>query len=53
MKQNIGDYFWDDLTELIQKYEGQEMTNAEAVGYLMFKVNEIMTQSSKNKSEAE
>ena len=39
---NIGDSFHDELTELIDKYSGMEMTNAEAVGYLMYKVNEIM-----------
>ena len=41
----LGDQFYDDLTELVEKYSGMEMTNAEAVGYLMFKVNELMTQS--------
>lgn len=41
----LGENFYDDLTELINKYSGMEMTNAEAVGYLMFKVNELMTQS--------
>jgi len=30
---------------LLERYSGMEMTNAEAVGYLMFKVNELMTKS--------
>ena len=40
----LGESFYDDLTGLIDKYSGMEMTNAECVGYLMFKVNELMTQ---------
>ena len=44
----LGESFYDDLTELIGKYSGMEMTNAEAVGYLMFKVNELMTQSAED-----
>lgn len=51
MKQNIGDYFWDDLTNLIKKYEGQEMTQSECVGYLMFKVNELMTHKGVDEDE--
>ncbi len=43
----LGENFYDDLTELIEKYSGMEMTNAEAVGYLMFKVNELMTLKNK------
>ncbi len=41
----LGDSFYDELTELLEKYSGMEMTNAECVGYLMFKVNELMTQT--------
>ncbi len=41
---NIGCYFENELTDLIERYSGQEMTNAECVGFLMFKVNEIMNQ---------
>ena len=41
----LGDQFYDDLTDLIEKYSGMEMTNAEAVGYLMFKVNDILRNS--------
>ena len=41
----LGDSFYDELTQLLEKYSGMEMTNAECVGYLMFKVNELMTQS--------
>ena len=41
----LGDQFYDDLTDLVEKYSRMEMTNAEAVGYLMFKVNELMNQS--------
>ena len=40
----LGESFYDDLTGLIDKYSGMEMTNAECVGYLMFKVNELMNQ---------
>jgi len=40
----LGDSFYDDLGELLEKYSGMEMTNAECVGYLMFKVNELLTQ---------
>jgi len=39
----LGDQLYDELTNLLEKYSGMEMTNAEAVGYLMFKVNELMT----------
>ena len=41
----LGDQLYDELTELLEKYSGMEITNAEAVGYLMFKVNELMTKS--------
>ena len=39
----LGENFYDDLTDLLEKYSGMEMTNAERVGYLMFKINELMT----------
>ncbi len=38
----LGGQFYDDLTALIDKYSYMEMTQAEGVGYLMFKVNELM-----------
>ena len=40
----IDEHFQDDLEELIGKYEGMEMTNASAVGHLLFKAVEIITQ---------
>lgn len=50
---NLGDQFYDELTALINKYSGMEMTNAEAVGYLMFKVNELMNQDIEGGEEYE
>jgi hypothetical protein len=47
----LGDQFYDDLTDLIEKYSGMEMTNAEAVGYLMFKVQDILTQGNEDGEE--
>lgn len=38
----LGENLYDDLTALLEKYSGMEMTTAEAVGWLMFKINELM-----------
>jgi hypothetical protein len=50
---NLGDNFYDDLTALIEKYSGMEMTNAEAVGYLEFKKFELLSQLDEDKEEWE
>jgi len=50
---NLGDQFFDELTALIEKYSGLEMTNAEAVGYLEFKKFEILNTEDDDKEEWE
>jgi hypothetical protein len=50
---NIGESFWDELTGLIEKYSGVEMTNAECVGYLMFKINDLMTPEATDEKESD
>ncbi len=45
----LGDQFYDELGDLLAKYSDMEMTNAECVGYLMYKVNQLMVQSDEDK----
>lgn len=43
--KSLGEQFYDELWEVINRYSGMEMTNAEAVGYFEIIKNEIIENS--------
>jgi hypothetical protein len=47
----LGEQFYDGLTAFIDEFSGMELTNAEAVGLMMFKINELM--NSKTEDECD